>query len=106
MSEVEAPAEQWEVTKENFQPLKRGREAKSLGQQSQMAPKAETEEIEARRRCSSSVESNIAVISCAGGEEIVVNVFNRLNCRGLLCFAGASGMSLLDTRARIPWKFG
>ena len=52
MSEVGATqaAEVWEVAKENFQPLKRGRDAQTIEQQTQMAPKAEAQMIEAQRR--------------------------------------------------------
>lgn len=50
MFEAEQAAEEWEVAKENFQPLKRGRDTKALEQHSK-APKSESEEVEARQRC-------------------------------------------------------
>lgn len=50
MSGAEQVEEQWEVAKENFQPLKRGRDTKALEQHSK-APKGESEEVAARQRC-------------------------------------------------------
>ena len=51
MSGEEQAAVEWEVAKENFQPLKRGRDTKTLEQHGKAAPKGESEEVEARQRC-------------------------------------------------------
>ena len=50
MCETDPGAEAWEVAKENFQPLKKGRDAKALEQRNLMEAKSRSDEVEARRR--------------------------------------------------------